>query len=72
MTLLLIQILPSIGDTFVILKPKSEWPDPSMTKDQLISVVEESLNKLPGNNIEISQPIQLRMGRSLLQVLREM
>ena len=52
---------PSVGDTFVMLKPRSEWSDSSKTKETLISEVEDALHDIPGNSIEISQPIQLRM-----------
>ena len=52
---------PNVGDTFVMLKPIAEWPDPSKTKEQLISEVESALSDIPGDSIVISQPIQLRM-----------
>jgi heavy metal efflux pump (cobalt-zinc-cadmium) len=51
---------PSIGDTFVILKPREEWPDPRKPKQELIEELEEALEAIPGSNYEISQPIQLR------------
>jgi len=51
---------PSISDAYIILKPKPEWPDPHRTKADLIDAVEAEIKKIPGNNYEISQPIQLR------------
>lgn len=51
---------PDASDTFVILKPFSEWRDPNLSKLELISMMEEELKKLPGNNFEFSQPIQMR------------
>jgi cobalt-zinc-cadmium resistance protein CzcA len=51
---------PNVADNFVILKPRSEWPDPSKTKDELVEEIETSLEKLPGNNYEFTQPIQMR------------
>lgn len=51
---------PSIGDTFVILKPREEWLDPRKPKQELIEELEEALEAIPGSNYEISQPIQLR------------
>lgn len=51
---------PNIGDGYVILKPKSEWPNPSMSKAELAEQMEEKLAALIGNNYEFSQPIQLR------------
>jgi len=51
---------PNITDTFVILKPRDQWPDPSMTKADLVERLEEDLFALPGNNYEFTQPIQMR------------
>ena len=51
---------PNVSDTFIILKDKSEWPDKSLTKAGLIKRLEESVEKVPGNNYEFTQPIQMR------------
>jgi cobalt-zinc-cadmium resistance protein CzcA len=51
---------PNVADTFVILKPREEWPDPSLSKAQLVENMEQALEKLPGNNYEFTQPIQMR------------
>jgi len=51
---------PNVADNFVILKPRSEWPDPSKTKDEFVEELEASLEQLPGNNYEFTQPIQMR------------
>lgn len=51
---------PNVADNFVILKPHSEWPDPTKTKADLVRELEESLEELPGNNYEFTQPIQMR------------
>jgi heavy metal efflux pump (cobalt-zinc-cadmium) len=51
---------PNVADNFVILKPRSQWPDPSLTKQELVEQIEESLAELPGNNYEFTQPIQMR------------
>ncbi|MDO8272024.1 MAG: CusA/CzcA family heavy metal efflux RND transporter [Gammaproteobacteria bacterium] len=51
---------PSIADTFVILKPTEEWPDPTQTKDEFLIEVQEALEQLPGNNYEFTQPIEMR------------
>jgi len=51
---------PSIADTFVILKPTEEWPDPSQTKEALLVEIQEALEQLPGNNYEFTQPIEMR------------
>ncbi|MBW7911280.1 MAG: CusA/CzcA family heavy metal efflux RND transporter [Alphaproteobacteria bacterium] len=51
---------PNVSDTFIILKDKSEWPDPSLSKAALIRKIEESVERVPGNNYEFTQPIQMR------------
>lgn len=51
---------PNVADTFVMLKPRQEWSDPSKTKDQLVQEIEASVEQLPGNNYEFTQPIQMR------------
>lgn len=51
---------PNVSDTFIILKTKSEWPNPSKTKSELIAEIEEAVGKVPGNNYEFTQPIQMR------------
>lgn len=51
---------PSIADTFVILKPTEEWPEPSQTKEELLVEIQEALEQLPGNNYEFTQPIEMR------------
>lgn len=51
---------PNVSDTFIILKPQEEWPDPSLTKPELIARIEEAVQNAPGNNYEFSQPIQMR------------
>jgi len=50
----------SISDAYVMLKPRDAWPDPGKTREQLEREVSASLAELPGQNYEISQPIQLR------------
>ncbi|WP_370978590.1 efflux RND transporter permease subunit [Agaribacterium sp. ZY112] len=51
---------PNVADNFVILKPRSEWPDTTKTKDELVEEIERALEELPGNNYEFTQPIQMR------------
>ncbi len=51
---------PNVADTFVMLKPRDEWPDPSLAKAELVERMEQALEKLPGNNYEFTQPIQMR------------
>ncbi|MEO8995838.1 MAG: CusA/CzcA family heavy metal efflux RND transporter, partial [Nitrosospira sp.] len=56
---------PSVADTFVILKPPSEWPGPHHTKPQLVAAIEKAVRKVPGNNYEFTQPIQMRFNELL-------
>jgi len=51
---------PSVADGFVMLKPRSEWPDPSKPKAQLVAEMEKAARLVPGNNYEFTQPIQMR------------
>ncbi|MGX2089665.1 efflux RND transporter permease subunit [Xanthomonas axonopodis] len=51
---------PSIGDTFVMVKPRDHWPDPDKPKAELVAQVEQLVAKVPGNNYEFTQPIQMR------------
>src|SRR5437016_9581351 len=51
---------PSSSDTYIIVKPQSEWPDPAMSKDDLIKEIEAAASKLPGNKLGFSQPIEMR------------
>jgi cobalt-zinc-cadmium resistance protein CzcA len=51
---------PSVADTYVILKDRDEWPDPRKPKAQFVEELEQALSKVPGNNYEFTQPIQMR------------
>ncbi|RZL38371.1 MAG: CusA/CzcA family heavy metal efflux RND transporter [Rubrivivax sp.] len=51
---------PNISDGYVMLKPMGQWPKPRKTRDELLAAVKEEVAKLPGQNYEFSQPIQLR------------
>jgi cobalt-zinc-cadmium resistance protein CzcA len=51
---------PNISDGYVMLKPVDQWPQPRKTREQLLAAIQEEVAKLPGNNYEFSQPIQLR------------
>ncbi len=51
---------PNISDTFIIMKPRDQWPDAKLPKAELVARIEAALSVLPGSAFEISQPIQLR------------
>lgn len=52
---------PSVADTLVMMKPRSQWPDPRKTKTDLVQEIETVVARVPGNNYEFTQPIQMRM-----------
>jgi len=51
---------PNVADTFIMLKPRAEWPNPNRTKAELIEAIEHRVSDVPGNNYEFTQPIQMR------------
>ena len=51
---------PNISDSYVMLKPKDQWPDPGKSRETLIAELQQAAATLPGSNYELSQPIQLR------------
>jgi cobalt-zinc-cadmium resistance protein CzcA len=59
---------PNISDTFIILKPRDQWPDPTEAKDVLRQRMEAALTRLPGNAYEFTQPIQVRFNELLAGV----
>ncbi len=59
---------PNAADSFVILKPKEEWPNKKETKAELIGRIENKLEGLTGNAYEFSQPIQMRFNELIAGV----
>lgn len=51
---------PNVADTFIMLKPRAEWPNPKETQGQLTRRIQALVHKVPGNNYEFTQPIQMR------------
>lgn len=51
---------PDMVDTYVFLKPKSQWRR-GVTKDDLVSQMSEKLEEFPGIVSSFSQPIKFRM-----------
>lgn len=51
---------PNVSDTFIILKPREEWPDKSISKADFMEKLNDSVSQVPGNNYEFTQPIQMR------------
>lgn len=51
---------PNVTDTFVMLKPRAQWPDPALSKAEFVETLERDLQAVTGNNYEFTQPIQMR------------
>jgi len=59
---------PNITDTFVIVKDRSQLPEPSMSKAELVEKIEHAVADIPGQNYELTQPIQMRFNELLAGV----
>ena len=62
---------PSVADTFLIMKPREDWPNPRKPRAELIAEIEAAVTELPGNNYEFTQPIQMRMNELISGVRAE-
>ncbi|MGZ0019109.1 efflux RND transporter permease subunit [Nitrosomonas sp. wSCUT-2] len=51
---------PSVADIFIIIKPQSEWSGKYRNKEELIAALDQAVRKIPGNNFEFTQPIEMR------------
>ena len=51
---------PNVADNFIMLKPRSQWPDPDLSKAELVAAMEKRVGEIAGNNYEFTQPIQMR------------
>ncbi len=59
---------PNVADTFVMLKPKDQWPDPSKLKADVVKDIVTATGDMPGNNYEFTQPIQMRFNELIAGV----
>ncbi|MGL4261291.1 MAG: efflux RND transporter permease subunit, partial [Afipia sp.] len=59
---------PNASDTFIIFKPKDQWPDPALSKAALLDQIADAVRELPGNAYEFTQPIQMRFNELLAGV----
>ena len=59
---------PSVADGFVILKPRKAWPDPGKPKAEVVRALEAAVARVPGNNYEFTQPIQMRFNELIAGV----
>lgn len=51
---------PGVADTFIIMKPRDQWPDAEMTKAEFLDKLQAVVMDVPGNNYEFTQPIEMR------------
>ncbi|NOT31773.1 MAG: CusA/CzcA family heavy metal efflux RND transporter, partial [Planctomycetes bacterium] len=59
---------PNVSDTFIILKPREEWPDPDLDKLVLQERMEQAVQEAAGHNYEFTQPIQMRFNELIAGV----
>jgi len=59
---------PNAADTYVILKPKDQWPDSGKLKADVVEELERVANTLPGSSYGMSQPIQMRFNELIAGV----
>ena len=59
---------PSVADTFVMLKPREEWPNPRLSREELVEKFEKEVRFIPGNKYEFTQPIQMRFNELIAGV----
>ena len=62
---------PSVADTFIVMKPRIEWPDPRKPKAVLIAEIEAAAARIPGSKYEFTQPIQMRFNELIAGVRAE-
>lgn len=58
---------PEVSDTYMLLKPREQWQR-AKTQEELAGVMEQVVRRLPGQNYEFSQPIELRMNELIAGV----
>ena len=57
----------SLTDSFIMLKPHDQWR-PGMTKEKLITEIEERVKDVPGQGYGFTQPIQMRFSELIAGV----
>jgi cobalt-zinc-cadmium resistance protein CzcA len=57
-----------VADTFIIMKPRVQWPDPRLPKSTLIARMNDAVSQVPGSRYEFIQPIQMRFNELIAGV----
>lgn len=58
------------GDMMVAMKPKEEWKT-AKSREEMVEKMEEALSVLPGVNMEITQPMQMRFNELMTGVRQD-
>lgn len=59
---------PNVADTFIIIKPRKDWPNPRKKKSVFVAEIESAMRAIPGNNYEFTQPIEMRFNELIAGV----
>jgi len=59
---------PNATDTFIMLKDRKDWPNPSEGKAAVVERIEARLAQVPGHAYEVTQPIQMRFNELIAGV----
>jgi heavy metal efflux system protein len=59
---------PSVADNFIMLKERSDWPDPRKPRTKLVEELNAAVQQIPGNNYEFTQPVQMRLNELIAGV----
>ena len=60
---------PSVADGFVMIRPRSEWPNPKRDKTELVNAMAKKMEEeVPGTKFEFLQPIQMRFNELIAGV----
>ena len=59
---------PNVADTYIILKQRSAWPDPTQTKAAFLDELRQAVEAVPGNKYEFTQPIEMRFNELIAGV----
>lgn len=58
------------GDMMLAMKPKPEWKS-ARSKEEMITKMEDILSTIPGINVEISQPMQMRFNELMTGIRQD-
>jgi cobalt-zinc-cadmium resistance protein CzcA len=58
------------GDMMLAMKPKGEW-ESAESREEMMEKMEETLSEIPGINVEISQPMQMRFNELMTGIRQD-